>query len=170
MDYQTPSRNQKKKSPTDRSSRPSPSRHSSSSLSESASLRYYTALATSSTPYQSPYTQDEDRPTQLPTGSASRTSAKSTTSNSIVDPSYKAPSPPTKDSLSTYSSSSGGSLYTSPTMSSVSQTHDLLLFTHQLSSAIRTTPVMLISCSTLASVVHNVPSFASFSPCSSNKY
>lgn len=167
MDYQTPSRNQKKKSPTNPSPPRSSSRLSDSSLSDSASIRYYTALANSSTlyqsPYESPYARDEDRRTQPPTESASRTSAISTTSGSTtVNPSYTAPSPATKDSPSTYSSSSGGSLYTSSltaqsyrgntlgsmspskgkTMSSVSPFLDLSLFTHSLSGVSRVTRII----------------------------
>jgi hypothetical protein len=118
MDYHTSSRNRTRKSSTEPSPPSSSSRHSSSSTSESASIRYYTALAGSSTPYRSPYeptyTQDEDRRAEPSTASASRASAVSASSRSAnLHPSYEPPSPPTKDSLSTGSLSSGGSLYTS---------------------------------------------------------
>lgn len=110
MDYQTSSRSQKKPYYSSSNSQSSSSRHSTHSATDSASIRYYTALANSSTPYESPYAQDKDRQTQPPTNPALRASATRSTS---VNPSYKASSPPVRDSLSTYSSSSGGSLYTS---------------------------------------------------------
>ncbi len=157
MDYQTSSRNRTKKSSTEPSPPSSPSRHSSSSASESASVRYYTALAGSSTPYRSPYeptyTQDEDRRAEPSTASALRASAVSASPRSAnLHPSYEPPSPPTKDSLSTGSLSSGGSLYTSSptnqnyqgntpggtgssgrkTMSSVSNEFDLSLYASML--------------------------------------
>lgn len=152
MDYQSSSRNRRKNASTEPSPPSSSSRHSSSSIPESASIRYYTALAGSSTPYRSPYepthAQDEDRRTQPSTASASRASAVSATSRSAnLHPFYEPPTLPTKDSLSTGSLSSGGSLYTSSpttqnyqgtpggtgssrgkTMSSVSYHFDLALY------------------------------------------
>lgn len=164
MDYQTPYRSQKRKSPTDPNSRSSSSKESTSSLPESASIRYYTALAKSSTPYISPYAQDDNRRTQPPTTLALRAPATSTSRSTTVNSSYKAPSAPTKGSLSTYSSSSGGSLYTSSpprqtyaehspgsmssskgkTMSSVSRFFDLSHFAHALSRGL-TNSLALIS-------------------------
>lgn len=149
MDYQTPSRNQKKKSSTDSTSRKSPSTYTDLPVSESASVKYYTAVAKSTKPYRSPYTEDTDRHLQPP----SRTSTTLSASRSATT-SHKAPSPLTKDSLSTYSSSSGDSLYTSSpthrghssrkmssskgkTMSSVSHFLDLSVVRHTLSSAFR---------------------------------
>lgn len=111
MDYPTSSRRQKKPSPTGSDSS---SKYSSPTTTESASGGYFTALANSSTPYESPYTQGRDKRPQPPTTLTLRASTTSNTTRSQrVDPSYQPTSPPVRGSLSTYSSSSGGSLYTS---------------------------------------------------------
>ena len=109
MDHQT-SRSQKKRSPTGSSSS---SKYSNSTTTESASLRYFTALANTSTPYESPYAQDRDKRPQQPTTAALRASTISTTARSVsAEPSYKTTSLPVRGAPSTHSSSSGGSLYT----------------------------------------------------------
>lgn len=146
MDYQATSSRQKRPSPKHSNSYSASSRRPISSTSESASIRYYTALANSSTPYESPYAQD----TQPPTNQTLRASTTSIARSPSVNPAYIAPSPPTKESLSTYSSSSGGSLYpsstsrqeyrsntpgtmsSSKTMSSVSHSSGSAFVTHSL--------------------------------------
>lgn len=110
MDYQTSSRSHKKTSATgsNYSSRLSPV-----TATEPASVRYFAALANSTTPYESPYAQDRDKRPQPP---AVRTSATPTATRSPrEEPTYRRSSPPIGGSLSTHSSSSGGSLFTSST-------------------------------------------------------
>ena len=133
MNYQTSSRSQKKASPA---SSNNSSRSLSAATTEPASVRYFTALANSSTEYESPYAQDRDKRPQPPTTRASTLpyTARSTSGSAAT---YRTLTPPARGDLSTYSSSSGGSLYTtsrqqqrsttpgnmnsSKTMSSVSQ-------------------------------------------------
>lgn len=111
MDYSTSSRSQKKPSPTGSISSSS---RSSPPTTESASLRYLRALTNSSEPYESPYAQDIDKRLQPPTGTALRASTLSTATRfTSGEPSYQTISPLVQESLSTYSSSSGGSLYNS---------------------------------------------------------
>ena len=108
MDYHTPSRTQKKQSPSSSSKHSCSSRHSTSATTEPASSKYLTAIANSSTPYESPYAQNKDRISQPPSDSSYRTSSRSES----VNPALSVPSP-LPASISPYSSSSDGSLYRS---------------------------------------------------------
>ena len=105
MDYQSSSRSQKKRSPTGLNTASS-SRQAVPTTSVPPSLRYFTAAASSSPPYESPYAHNQDRRSQPPSDSSVRsTSAYQTLS---------APST-TRTPHSNYSfSSSGGSIYDSP--------------------------------------------------------
>ena len=152
MDYQISSRSQKKSSPAGSNSSPA---SSIPTTTQSARVSYFTAIANSSTSYESPYAQGRDKRPQPPTAAAIRASTISTaTRSSSVDPAYKRGSPPVRGALSTSSSSSGGSLYTSSPsrqqqqgditetmsssrdMSSVSQIPYLRPFTETLSSVV----------------------------------
>ena len=109
MDYPTASRDPKKPSSTGSTSS---SRRSTSATTESASVRYFTAFANSSAPYESPYAQVYDKRTQSPTTSGLQTSTAARTASPSARVAYTATSLPSRGNLSTYSSSSGGSLYT----------------------------------------------------------
>lgn len=114
MDYQTSSRSSKKPSPITSDTRSSSSRYSASTpTTNSAALKYFTAAANSSKPYESPYAQNIDKPSQRSSASnirASNITASTRPSSNI--PSYTASSQ-SRASISPESSSSGGSLYTS---------------------------------------------------------
>ena len=111
MDYQSSSRSHKKRSPTG-SDTASSSRQALPTTSVPPNLRYFTAIASSSTPYESPYAQDQDRRSVPPSDSSVRSASRSTN----VYPTLSGPSttqaPHSKQSSS--SSSSGSSLYDSP--------------------------------------------------------
>ena len=114
MDYPTTSRSQRKATTITSSPQASSSRQPLSSISESASIRYYTSIANSSTPYESPYAQDRDRLAQPPTSVAIRASTTASTRSPSVDPFYKDQVQSARTPKSSYSSSSsGGSLYPS---------------------------------------------------------
>lgn len=109
MDYQSSSRSQKKPSSTG-SDRASSSRQAAPTTTVSPSLRYFTAAASSSRPYESPYAQDQDRRSQPPPDSSVRSTSRSTG----VYPTLTGPSPTRVPHSTQSSSSSGGSLYDSP--------------------------------------------------------
>lgn len=114
MAHQSFSQFSKRPSPSGSDSRSSSSRRSTSNTTtDSAALRYFTAAATSSIPYESPYAQNIDRPSQRPSETNIRASnINASARSSSVAPSLIAPSQ-VRASLSPHSSSSGGSLYTS---------------------------------------------------------
>ena len=101
MDYQSSSQSQQKRSPTG-SNKASSSRQAVSTTSVPPRLRYFTASASSSTPYESPYALNQDRRSQPPSDSSTS-----------LYPTLSGPSttraPHSKKNSS--SSSSGGSLY-----------------------------------------------------------
>lgn len=109
MDYQSSSRSQKKRSPTG-SDTASSSRQAVPTTSVPSSLRYFTTAASSSTPYESPYTQNQDRRSQPPSDSSIRSTSRSTS----VYPTSSGPSTTRAPHSKQSSSSSGGSLYDSP--------------------------------------------------------
>ena len=144
MDHQT-SRSQKKRSATGSSSS---SKSSNPTTTESASLRYFTALANKSTPYESPYAQDRDKRPPPPTTAALRASTISTTTrSSSAEVSYKPTSLPVRGVQSTHSSSSGGSLYTSSPSRQQQRAES---------------PGTMSSSKTMSSVSHRFPSFVNF--------
>lgn len=102
MNYQSSSRSQKKRSPTSAYTA-SPSRQAAPTTSAPPSLRYFTAVASSSIPYESPYTQDQDKPS----------SDRSTSRSTGVYPTLSEPST-TRAPQSEHSSSSGSSIYDYP--------------------------------------------------------
>ena len=108
MDYQSSSRSQKTRSPAIFTTASS-SRQALPSTSFSPSLRYFTAAASSSVPYESPYAQDQDRRPQPPSYSSDRSTSRSTS----VFPTSSAPYTP-RAAHSKQSSSSGDSIYDSP--------------------------------------------------------
>lgn len=108
MNYQPSSRSQKKRSPTG-SDTASSSTQAIPTTSVLPSLRYFTAAASSSTAYQSPYAQDQDRRSQP----ASDSSVPSTSGLTSAHPFLSGPST-TSAPHSKQSSSSGGSIYESP--------------------------------------------------------
>lgn len=69
MDYQSSCQSQKKQSPTG-SNTASLSRQAVPTTSVPLSLRYFTASARSSTPYESPYALNQDRRSQPPSDSS----------------------------------------------------------------------------------------------------
>lgn len=109
MDYQPSSRSQKKRSPTGSDSASS-SRPAVATTSVPPSLRYFTAAASLSTPYESPYAQDQDRRSQPPSDSSILSTSRSTD----VYPTLSGPSATRAPHSKQSSSSSGGSLYDSP--------------------------------------------------------
>lgn len=109
MDYQSSSRSQKKRSPTG-SDTASSSRQALSTTSAPPSLRYFTAAASSSTPYESPYAQDQDRRSQPPSDSSVRSTSRSTS----LYPSLSGHSTTRASHSKPGSSSSGDSIYDSP--------------------------------------------------------
>ena len=109
MDYQSSSRSQKKRSPTS-SDTASSSRQAVPTTSVPSSLRYFTTAASSSTPYESPYTQNQDRRSQQPSDSSIRSTSRSTT----LYPTLSGPSTTRAPHSKQSSSSSGGSLYDFP--------------------------------------------------------
>ena len=110
MDYQSTSRSQKKRSPTGSDTATS-SRQQLSTTSAPPSLRYFTAAASSSIPYESPYAQDQDRRSQPPSDSSVRSTSRSTS----LYPSLSGTSTTrVSHSKQSSSSSSGGSIYDSP--------------------------------------------------------
>ena len=100
MNYQPSSRSQKKRSPTG-SDTASSSRQTAPTTSVPPSLRYFTAAASSSLPYESPYAQDQDRRPQRPSDSSGYITLIGTSTTR-------------KPHSQQSSSSSGGSLYGSP--------------------------------------------------------
>lgn len=141
MDYQSSSRSQKKRSPTG-SDTASSSRQAVPTTSVPPSLRYFTAVASSSTPYESPYAQDQDSRSQPPSDSSVRSTSRSTSlyptlsgvpttrslhskqsSSSSGDSIYESQGP--RHSRNT---TPGGTMSTQRTMSSVSQLFDRVLF------------------------------------------
>ena len=108
MDYQPSSRSQKKPSPAG-SDTASSSRQAVPATSFPPSLRYFTAAASSSIPYESPYAQDQDRRSQPPSDSSVRSASRLTS----VYPTLSGP-PTTRTPHSKQSSSSGNSLYDPP--------------------------------------------------------
>ena len=77
MNYQSSSRSQKKRSPAS-SGTASSSRQATPTASLPPSLRYFTAAASSSVPYESPYAQNQDRRPQRPSDSFVRSTSSST--------------------------------------------------------------------------------------------
>ena len=77
MNYQSSSRSQKKRSPTS-SNTASSSRQTTPTASLPPSLRYFTAAASASVPYESPYAQNQDRRPQRPSDSLVRSTSSST--------------------------------------------------------------------------------------------
>ena len=78
MNYQSSySRSQKKRSPTD-SDTTSSWRQATPTASVPPTLRYFTAVASSSIPYESPYAQNQDRRPQRPSDSSVRSTSRST--------------------------------------------------------------------------------------------
>ncbi len=125
MNYQSSSRSQKKRSPTG-SDTASSSRSVPPTTFVPPSLRYFTAAASSSIPYESPYAQDQDRQASTsvyPTSSSPSTTRKpqskqssSSSGGSIYDyPDYQ----------SSRNTTPGGTMSTQRTMSSVSLLLDL---------------------------------------------
>ena len=104
MDYQSSSQSPKKRSPTG-SNTSSSSRQAVPTTSVPPSLRYFTASASSSTPYESPYALNQDR---SPIRSTSRSASLYPTSSGAS----ATRAPHSKQNSS--SSSSGGSIYDSP--------------------------------------------------------
>ena len=104
MDYQSASRSQKKRSPKS-SYTASPSRQTAPTTSVPPSLRYFTAAASSSVPYESPYAQNQDRRPQRPSDSSVYSTSRSTSGLSTT----RAP-----HSTQSSSSSSSDSFYCSP--------------------------------------------------------
>lgn len=109
MDYQSSSRSHKKRSPTG-SDTASSSRQALPTTSVPPTLRYFTAVASSSTPYESPYAQDQDRRSLPPSDSSIRSTSRSTN----VYPTLSGPSTTRAPHSKQSSSSSGSSLYDSP--------------------------------------------------------
>ena len=109
MDYQPYSRSQKTRSPAG-SNTASSSRQAIPTTSCSPSLRYFTAAASSSVPYESPYAQDQDRRPQPPSYSSDRSTSRSTSVFPTSSGPYTSRAPHSKQS----SSSSSDSVYDSP--------------------------------------------------------
>ena len=109
MDYQSSSRSQKSRSPAVYNTVLS-SRQAISTTSCSPSLRYFTAAASSSVPYESPYAQDQDRRPQPPSYSSDRSTSRSTSVFPTSSGPYTSRAPHSKQS----SSSSGDSIHDSP--------------------------------------------------------
>ena len=108
MDYQSSSRSQKTRSPAAFNTASS-SRQAIPTTSCSPSLRYFTAAASSSVPYESPYAQDQDRRPQPPSYSSDRSTSRSTSVFPTSSGPYTSRAPHSKPS-----SSSGDSVYDSP--------------------------------------------------------
>ncbi|KAM0804132.1 hypothetical protein BDR22DRAFT_648038 [Usnea florida] len=109
MDYQSSSRSQKSRSPAVFTTASS-SRQAIPTTSFSPSLRYFTAAASSSVPYESPYAQDQDRRPQPPSYSSDRSTSRSTS----VFPNSSGPYTPRAAHSKQSSSSSGDSIYDPP--------------------------------------------------------
>ena len=109
MNYQSSPRSQKKRSPTS-SGTASSSRQATPTASLPPSLRYFTAAANSSVPYESPYAQNQDRRPQRPSDSFVR----STSSSTSVYPTSSGLSTTRIPQSKQSSSSSDDSFYDSP--------------------------------------------------------
>ena len=110
MNYQSSSRSQKKRSPLS-SDTTSSSRQAAPTTSVPSSLRYFTAAASSSVPYESPYAQNQDRQPQGPSDSSLRSTSKSTSVCRTSNGPSTTRAPHSKQSSS---SSSDDSIYDSP--------------------------------------------------------
>ena len=109
MNYQSSSRSQKKRSPTS-SDTTSSSRQAAPTTSVPSSLRYFTAAASSSVPYESPYAQNQDRQPQPPSEPSVRSTSRSTSVCRTSNGPSTTRAPHSKQS----SSSSDGSISDSP--------------------------------------------------------
>ena len=112
MDYQTSSRQQRKQPSNNSPSTSSSPRQNLPTTTVSPALRFFTAVAKSSTPYESPYAQGKDQHPQPPPTAASCASTTAT----YFDSTLSAPSP-VRTSTSAYSSSSHGSFLSIPASS-----------------------------------------------------
>ena len=127
MNYQSSSRSQKKRSSPGSDTILSSRQITPPTSSVTPNLRYFTAAASSSIPYESPYAQNQDRRSQPPTDSSVRSVSTTTRTHRSKQ------SPSSSDDSIYDSPGSCGSRYTTPggimstqrTMSSVSQLWDL---------------------------------------------
>ena len=110
MDYQSSSQSPKKRSPTGSTSASS-SRQAVPTTSVPPSLRYFTASASSSRPYESPYALNQDRSSQPPSESSVHSTSRSTSLYPTSSGPSTARAPHSKQNSS---SSSGDSVYDSP--------------------------------------------------------
>ena len=105
MNYQSSSRSQKKRSPTS-----SNTASSTPTTSLPPSLLYFTAAASASVPYESPYAQNQDRRPQRPSDTFVRSTSSSTSAYPTSSVLSTTRTPQSKQS----SSGSDDSFYDSP--------------------------------------------------------
>lgn len=128
MNYQSSSRSQKERSRTS-SDTASSSRPRAPTTSVPPSLKYFTAAASSSVPYESPYAQNQDRRPQRPSDSSVYSASRSTSGLSATRAPHSTQSSSSSSNDSFYGSpgscgsrysTSAGTMSSSRTMSSVS--------------------------------------------------